>query len=66
MQGAWVTQWVKHLTSAQVMILLFMSLSPVLGSVLTAQLRAWSLLRILCLPLAALPLLALCLSLSQK
>ena len=35
--GAWVAQLVKHLTSAQVMISLFMSSSPALGSVLTAQ-----------------------------
>ena len=36
-RGAWVTQLVKRLTSAQVMISWFMSWSPVLGSVLTAQ-----------------------------
>ena len=35
--GAWVAQWVKRLTSAQVMILQFVSSSPVWGSVLTAQ-----------------------------
>ena len=35
--GAWVTQLVEHPTSAQVMISRFVSLSPVLGSVLTAQ-----------------------------
>ena len=35
--GAWVAQSVKHLTLAQVMILQFLSLRPVLGSVLTAQ-----------------------------
>ena len=34
---AWVAQLVGHPTSAQVMILGFVSLSPVLGSVLTAQ-----------------------------
>ena len=33
----WVTQSVKGLTSAQVMTSRFMGLSPVLGSVLTAQ-----------------------------
>ena len=33
---AWVAQSVKRLTSAQVMISWFVSLSPVLGSVLTA------------------------------
>ena len=36
-RSAWVAQSVKHLTSAQVMILWFMSSSPALGSVLTAQ-----------------------------
>ena len=36
-RGTWVDQSVKHLTSAQVMISRSMSLSPVLGSVLTAQ-----------------------------
>ena len=35
--GAWVAQSVKRPTSAQVMISTFMSLSPTLGSVLTAQ-----------------------------
>ena len=35
--GAWVAQWVKRPTLAQVMISQFVSLSPVLGSVLTAQ-----------------------------
>ena len=35
--GAWVAQSVKRPTSAQVMISWFMSLSPALGSVLTAQ-----------------------------
>ena len=37
MWGVWVAQSVKHLTWAQVMILWSMSLSPTLGSVLTAQ-----------------------------
>ena len=37
MRGAWVAQSVKHLTSAQVMISQFLSSSPTLGSVLTAQ-----------------------------
>ena len=36
-QGAWVAQSVERLTSAQVMILQFMSSSPASGSVLTAQ-----------------------------
>ena len=35
-RGAWVTQSVKHPTSAQVMILQFMGSSPTSGSVLTA------------------------------
>ena len=35
--GAWVTQSVKHLTLAQVMISRFMGSSPVSGSVLTAR-----------------------------
>ena len=35
--GAWVAQSVKRLTSAQVMISQFVSSSPTLGSVLTAQ-----------------------------
>ena len=41
---------VEHLTSAQVMISRFVGSSPTAGSVLTA--RAWSLLRIPCLPLS--------------
>ena len=36
-RGAWVAQWVKRLTSAQVMISWFMGSSPTSGSVLTAQ-----------------------------
>ena len=35
--GAWVAQWVKRLTSDQVMIAQFVGSSPSLGSVLTAQ-----------------------------
>ena len=35
--GTWVAQFVKPLTLAQVMISRFLSLSPALGSVLTAQ-----------------------------
>ena len=35
--GAWVAQLVKHPTSAQIMISQFLSLSPALGSVLTAE-----------------------------
>ena len=37
LQGTWVTQSVKQLTSAQVMNSQFVSSSPVSGSVLTAQ-----------------------------
>ena len=37
MRGAWVAQSVKCPTSAQVMISQFVGLSPMLGSVLTAQ-----------------------------
>ena len=37
LRGAWVAQSVKHPTSAQVMILWFMSSSPASGSVLTAR-----------------------------
>ena len=33
----WMAQSIKHLTSTQVMISWFMSLSPTSGSVLTAQ-----------------------------
>ena len=36
-RGTWVTQLVKRPTSAQVMISRSMSLSPLSGSVLTAQ-----------------------------
>ena len=50
--GAWVSQSVKHPTSAQVTILWFMGLSPVSGSVLIAQ--SLELLPILCLPLSLL------------
>ena len=36
-KGTWVAQSVKHLTSPQVMISLFVGSSPTSGSVLTAQ-----------------------------
>ena len=36
-EGAWVAQSVKHPTWAQVIILRFVGLSPMLGSMLTAQ-----------------------------
>ena len=44
----WVAQWVKHLTSAQVMVSQFVGMRPASGSLLTA----WSPLQILCLPLS--------------
>ena len=59
MGGACVAQSVKCLTSAQVMISKFMGLRPASGSVLTAwslEPGAWSLFRILCVPLSAPPL----------
>ena len=37
LRGAWVAQLVKHPTSAQIMFSWSLSLSPALGSVLTAQ-----------------------------
>ena len=52
-RGAWVAQSVKHLTSAQVMIMQSLSLSPVSGSVLTTQ--GLELLWILCLLLCPSP-----------
>ena len=65
MKGAWVVQSVKRSTSAQVMISQFVSSSPVLGSVLTAQsLEPAS--HSLSPSLSAPSLLMLCLSLSQK
>ena len=57
-----MAQSVKCLTSAQVMISWFVSLSPTSGSVLTA----WSLLQISCLALSAPPLLVLSLSKINK
>ena len=64
LRGTWLDQWVKHLTSAQVMISQFVVLSPALGSVLTAQSlepASDSVSPSLSVP----PLLALSLSLSQ-
>ena len=69
MWGAWVVQSVKRPSLAQVVIPQFVSSSAALGSVLRAQsleLRAWSLLWILCLLLSLPPPLVLCLSVSQK
>ena len=54
-EGAWVAQSVKRLTLAHVMILQFMSLSPISGLLLSA----WNPLRILCPPFS-LPLPCLC------
>ena len=68
--GTWVAQLVKHPTSAQVMISWFVSLSPVLGSVLTAHSLEPRTCFIFCLHLFASPLhmrsLSLSLSLSLK
>ena len=64
-QGAWGTQWVKHPTSAQVMISRSMSSSPALRSVLTAQ-SLEPALDSVSPSLSAPPPLILCLSLSQK
>ena len=64
-RGAWVAQLGKHLTSAQVMISQLLSLSPTLGSVLTAQgLEPAS--DSVSPSLSAPPLLTLCLSLKNK
>ena len=65
--GACVPQFVKHLTSAQVMISWFMGLSPTLGSVLTAQsLKPASDSVSLSLSAPSLLTLCLCLCLSLK
>ena len=64
MRGAWVAQSGKRLTSAQVMISQFVSLSPTSGSVLTAQsLQPAS--GSVSPSLSSPPLLMLCLSLSK-
>ena len=63
-RGAWVAQLVRRLTSAQVMISQFVSLSPAMGSVLTAQsLEPTS--DSVSPPLSTPPLLMLCVSVSQ-
>ena len=65
MWGTWVAQLVKHPTLAQVMISRFVSLSPALSSVLTAQsLEPASASVSPSVSLSASPLLVLCLSLS--
>ena len=63
--GAWVTQSVKHPTSAQVMMSQFVGSSPTLGSVLTAGSLKPASDSVSASP-SACPLLVLCLSLSQK
>ena len=64
MRDAWMAQLVKRLTSAQDMISWFVGLSPVLGSVLTAQsLEPASNSVAPSLSLSAPPLFMLCLSL---
>ena len=64
---AWVAQLAKYQTSAQVMASQFMSSSPVLGSVLTAQRQKPAFEFCVSLSLSALPhFLSLSLSLSQK
>ena len=64
-RGAWVAQSIEHPTSAQVIISHLMSLSPMLGSVLTAQ-SLESASDSVFPSLSAPPLLVLCLTLVQK
>ena len=64
-RGAWVAQLVKRPTLAQVMIPRFVSLSPALGCVLTAQSLEPALASV-SPPLSALPLLMFGLSLKSK
>ena len=63
-RGAWVAPSAEHLTSAQVMISQFVSLSPALGSVLTA--RSLGAASDPVSPSLCPTLLALCLPLSKK
>ena len=63
--GTWVAQSGKRPTSTQVMISLFVSLSPMSGSVLTAR-SVEPALDSVSPPLSAPPLLMLCVSLSLK
>ena len=63
--GTWVVQVVKHLTLAQVMISQLMSLSPVSGSVLTAQSQEPTLDSV-SPSLSAPPPLTLCFSIKNK
>ena len=62
--GTWVAQWAEYLTSAQVTISQFVSSSPALGSVLTAQ-SLEPALDSVSPSLSAPPLLMLSLSVSQ-
>ena len=64
-RGTWVAQLAKCPTSAQVIISLFMNLSPTSGSVLTAQ-GLEPALDSVSPSLSAPPLLTFCLSLSQN
>ena len=64
-RGSWVAQWVKCPTLAQVIISRYMSSSPALGSVLTAQSMEPASDSVFP-PLSAPPLLTLCLPPSQK
>ena len=61
----WVAQWVKHLTSAQVLISQFVSSSPASDAVLTTQ-SLEPVLDSVSPSLSAPPRLALCLSLPQN
>ena len=62
-RGTWMAQSVKRLTLAQVMISRLTSLSPALGSVLTAR-RLEPALDSVSTPLSTPPMLMLCLCLS--
>ena len=63
-RGAWEAQWVKCSTSAQVTIAQFVSSSPASGSVLMAQ-SLEPAPDSVSSPVSVLPLLMLCLSVSQ-
>ena len=64
-RGAWVAQLIEHPTPAQVMISQSVSLSPVSGSVLTAQ-NLEPVLDSVSPPLSTPPILMLCLFLYNK
>ena len=65
LRGAWVAEWVKRPTSAQVMISQFVGSSPAWGSVLTAQ-SLEPVSDSMSPPLSAPPLFTLCLCLKNK